>query len=784
MLMPISKEEYDPTPLIFSKLIDYVPQAIFWQNNQGIYIGCNKKYVEFLGIDDQSKILGLSDTDIQQKYFQSNQIKFIPQHANRIPLVDERGIKQGMLGIIDLNEINLPKQTHDLQGVYDQLREILDTIPVPVFWKDKNGYYQGCNETLTQLLQVSSESLCGQHDNDLYWHEFSNEWRSDDIYVMNSTKVKDTEAVLTRPDNTQIDIVISKVPLRAHGGEIIGIVGSIIDVSEQRKIQAKLQEVCSQALISNEAKNKIFTDIGYDLRAPLHGILGLSEILKLRNTNKEHDKLIAGVRQSSKVISYLVEDILSFAKQGTTKIELQLEPFDLRELILEVIDMLKPHLNEDKVEVIVSYSDTTPRYVINDFHAVRRILSNLIKNAIQNTDVGHIIVSVDPIDVKKDWAYLQIVVEDTGNGLPAKELEQLCHHFNSTEAFTSDHPMGLGLTVVRQLVRELGAKIAINSQENRGAIFQCSLPCSLQNAGSEKISQPLRHYLEMPVLMVDDNVVRGNIILDQIAAQEGHLATSQSAYSDMLTAQKAKQPYQVVIVDNEIQSQDAILFAQQVRAYSAFNKTMLVLCSAEELRYEKSKEFKAAGYFLIVPKPIHPHDLIHAVANAWERWLDSFMSLPDQLVKFAPKILLVEDNVLAQFATQTLLEDLGCQVEVATSGAETLKKSEQTFDLILMDVGLPDIDGITLTKEIRQRETDEQRVPIIALTAHVTGEQKQECFNMGMNHVLTKPTTRNELQEVICQVLFDNPVRNSLVNSTSSSKSPTMENVSVVGMSH
>ena len=763
MLMPIT-DQYDPTHLIFSKLIDNLPQAIFWQNNQGLYLGCNNKYVEILGLDDPKKIMGLSELEVQTQYLDSDQIKFMTQHVNCMPLIDEQGMKQGVLGIVELNDFTGSIQTrpNKHQAIYDQLRQILDTIPVAVFWKDKNGYYQGCNRALSKLLQIENEDLCGQRDSDLYWHQHAREWSSDDVYIMSTAATRDREVELTRSDDSSIHIVVSKVALKDHTGEVMGIVGSIQDVSEYRKVESELKETCDQAIAMSDTKNTLFSNIGYDLRAPLHGILALSESLELRTRNKEseHGKLIAGVRQAGKVISYLVEDILSFAKQGTTQIELQAEAFDLRQLTTEVVDMLMPTVNEEKVKIIIDYADTTPRYIINDFHAIRRILSNLISNAIRYTDEGYIIVSVEPIEIKKDWAYLQIVVEDSGKGIDAAILEQLSEQFESTMAAKKASPMGVGLAVVQQLIRELGAKIKINSQVDKGAIFQCSLPCQLQVVEDKLMAQPMRHYLEMSLLMVDDNVIRGNIILDKIAVQEGYLATSQTAYDELLTAYNKQQPYKIVIVDDEIQAQDYVLLAQQIRAQQQFDDIMLVLCSQSVITAERDQELKKAGYSLIVNKPICCSTMIPAIGNAWEQWLDSFMSQSKQLMKRAPHLLLVEDNILAQFATQVLLEDLGCKVEVATNGQQALRKVEQPFDVILMDVGLPDIDGITLTKEIRSQEKQvNQHIPIIALTAHVSSEQKKECYQVGMNHVLTKPTTRDQLKDIICQVLFDQTPR-------------------------
>ena len=754
MLMSINKE-YDPTRLIFSKLIDYIPQALFWKDNQGAFLGCNTRFCQLLGLEDKKKLVGLTDQELPQQYLE--QVKIIARKVNRIPLLDERGVKQGILGIIDLNEVSVSEQAEVRQGSYDELKQILDTIPVPVFWKDRNGCYQGCNEALIQFLQIESETISGQRDQDLYWNQWANDWHQHDIEVMQNDACKSVEAMLVRPDQSCVHIVITKVPLRDPLGEIIGIVGSFTDVTQMRAQQAELVRARDQMVSLNEAKNQIFMNIGYDMRTPLHGVLGLSEVLKFRNKEAEHDELIAGVQQSGKAISYLVEDILSFAKQGATQIQLTPEPFDLRQLVMEVVDMHLPEINQKEIKVHVSYSETTPRYVMIDFHAVRRIVTNLLHNAIQFTKQGHIIVSVEPIEIKSNWAYLQIAVEDTGRGINATTLAKLSDHFNSASEEKIIPEVGVGLTVTRRLIRELGAKIAINSQEGKGATFQCSLPCPLQEMRASVVDQPQHHYLEMSVLMVDDNSVRGNILLDQLVAQEGHLSSSENAYQDLLLAAQIGQPYNVVIIDDEIQIQDYVLLAQQIQAQPEFNKTLLVLFSTQELTPERLQELKMAGYYLVLPKPAHSSEIIKQISAAWVTWQEEVASPQSKIQKKSPALLLVEDNVLAQFATQALLEDLGCKVEVATCGEQALSKFNQSFDVILMDVGLPDIDGITLAQELQKRDTVCKDVPVIALSAHLSEEQKQQCYDLGMKHVLTKPTTRDELQRTIEDVLAPPP---------------------------
>ena len=745
-----------------------LPNIVFWKDKNLAYIGCNEKAAKILGLKSSADIKGKFDdelpwvkhfSDQTQQYDREIIASGIPKEdigevlvltsgklidvvTDRMPFFDDDGKLAGILVIYtESKKRNLTDQTF--------FQHILKSLPYYIFWKNKDSMYLGANDNFTKLVtRQTPKDLIGLTDYDLNWGQGeANLFRSRDKKVMQGSKQVNVEEILVRPDGSEITMLVSKVPVRNNSNDTIGMLGISVDITNIKKTELELKEAKERAELANQAKSDFIANMSHDLRTPLNAILGATDIFHIKRYYPEQEEFIEIIKQASKNLLHLIEDVLNFAKLETGKLELQSSPLDLRQLVEEAVSMISHQANQKGLKLIVSYADDVPRYVISDSNALRRIIINLLSNAIKFTQHGHIIVAMELINISSDKTTLRLIIEDTGIGIPKDKINYIFDRFTRIEPSYSSKQegIGLGLNIVKQLVYNLGGAIDVDSQPGNGSTFFITLPFKLQDIA--KIKTNIQYsFSKFRILIVDDYLSRGKIIKKQLDTADCQITTGKNALTELEQAYHYNKPLHIVMIDDEIVDVDPCLLAKNIYAKVEFSKILLILIT-KPIPLSKADNAKQAGFFKLLIKPIQPTEMILGLADVWNAWHNKQPSTQPQ---FKYTVLLVEDDRLSQKVCGTILNELGCRVDIADSGEKAIELvANKAYDLIFMDIGLHDMTGLSATEKIKNHTGSNQTIPIIALTAHASREDRELCQKIGMSGYLTKPASYEDIKKLL-----------------------------------
>lgn len=638
------------------------------------------------------------------------------------------------------------------QSVKDAyLNNFVKAIPGSVFWKDINGIYRGCNNDFLNLAgKKTIDEIIGKTDADMPWQDTADLLRETDKKVMTTGISLVLEEKGVGGDGAQVVVLSNKAPLRDENNHIVGMIGTSVDITKQKELEANLNEAKAKAEVANQAKSEFIAGMSHDFRTPLNGVLSMAEVLLMKKHFPEQEEFVRGIYDSGKMLLRLVDDVLSFSQLEVGKFEFRSEPFDLLLLVEEVVSMVSHQAQLKNLEIIVSYYDSVPHLVIGDAQAVRRVLVNLMGNAIKFTHQGYLLISVDTVNFDEDTVKLQLSVEDTGIGIPADKIEYIFERFyraHSSYSSSYHHGTGLGLTIVKQLVDGLGGTLGVNSQADQGSTFWCTLPFKLQPVPITA-SVWSRDYSDVRVLIVDDHCIRAEAIQMQLVLASTQVTSSDRVMNELDKAHKKMRSYQILIIDDNLLHISALELAKNIKLDERFHNVLLIFFT-EAVSLQEAENIQEAGFFKQLTKPVPPTDLIRILTTSWKEWTNKMADPLFQLKLTKPKVLLVEDNRIVQVATKAILEELGCRVEIAENSAQAVKKAQDKPDIIFMDIGLSDDDGLITTNLIRKQETPEKRAVIIALTAHVTDMDQHYCEQAGMDGFLKKPASVEDFQKML-----------------------------------
>lgn len=554
---------------------------------------------------------------------------------------------------------------------------------------------------------------------------------------------------IQRPDGEIRWIKDISFPIFDSENACVGFAGIAEDITKEKLYEIELRQAKERAEEANRAKSNFIASMSHDFRTPLNGILGFAEILGSGKFYPEQKEFIDGIIQAGNALLTLVEEIINFIELDLNTLPVNEDVFNLKQMVQEVILMTTPQAHEKKIELIFSCSESVPELVGGDANRMRRILTNLINNAIKFTDKGHVLTAIELLRSEQNYLWLQIIIEDTGIGIAKENFEYIFGSFNRVEpSYRGRYKgTGLGLTIVKQFVEEMGGSIRLNSQLNHGTIFYCNLPFKKVQPAFEELPKH-EHFSDLKILVIDDYVKRGKTFLSQYGLKKANSINSRKAYAEILAAQENNQAYQLIIVDDEVKHFDVIQFAQQVQTLA--QPPLLILLLDKNSHYGM-EAIEQSGYEDYLMKPLQPFLVQRVLENAHEKLLTK--SQPNHRTHRNIIALLVEDDPLTQRVTKWMLEDLKCDVDIAENGTNAIQLLSDHYDIIFLDVGLPDMDGIELAKIIRSSNNPNKNTPIVALTAHVLDKDREKCRAVGMNDFLKKPLFKNDLKRLLLKII-------------------------------
>ena len=648
------------------------------------------------------------------------------------------------------------------------MRTVIDNIPDSIFAKDFAGRYLLTNNAFAKLHGCeSTESLLGKTAFDLFPKERAAFLHSADLEVMRATK-----SLIIEGERSQVDaegnlrwIQMTKVPLTNMLDEVVGVVGVNRDITRRKRAEVELVKAKEEAEAANRAKSEFLANMSHEIRTPMNGIIGMTDLVLETEVTAEQSEYLQMVKGSADALLTLINDILDLSKMEAGKLELDYMCFDLRKSLIEVTKVLAIKAQQKGMEFIFDVSPEVPINVVGDPARLRQILVNLVGNAIKFTEKGEIEVKIRAEIQETEGTFIRFSVRDTGIGIPADKQDKIFSAFSQADSSTTRKygGTGLGLSIVGQLVGLMGGKLWVESEPGKGSTFCFTVQLSPGVAPALGELLDVSQLAGVPILIVDDNATNRRILEESVI----HWKMEPIVVEDATTALQVLQQRQLsnaqlplVLTDAHMPGIDGFGLIERIRESPSLASVRIIILTSGGQRGDAAR-CQRLGVAAYLSKPFDRLELREVLRHVLAS--DPLLPRAKPLVtrhtlqeQWQPlSFLVADDNAVNQRLIARLLEKRGHNVVLAQNGREALQTlKRQQFDIILMDVQMPEMDGFEATKLIRVEEKASGRhIPIIALTAHAMQGDEERCLACGMDGYVTKPIKLDELFSVMEKVV-------------------------------
>jgi len=731
----------------------------------------------------------IDEYSIEKRYLHPGGVVVWAAFKSRMFVDPVTGIKQAVTTMVDITA--LKRAQEELMAKEARFRFIFETVPVGISW-------QIVGDPKTRLINREHSRLTGVPvEQALLINSYRAVSNPDDYAQHQALRAKLESGEIDHyhldrrylhPDGNVVWTAFTLRYFRQPGAGPAQELATIVDITDQKRGAEELKLAKEAAERASHAKSAFLVMMSHEIRTPMNGVIGMTSLLLDTPLTHEQRDYAETIRASGDTLLTIINDILDFSKIESGRLELEHETFVLRECLEGALDLLATRAAEKRIDLLYEIADGVPQTIRGDATRLRQVLVNLLANGIKFTDRGEVVLSVRlkpadaiPAEAKvadgsaspvgrpgsnPPWARtplpetgdVQVVellfsIADTGIGIPKEALGRLFRSFTQVDVSTTRRfgGTGLGLAISRRLVELMGGNMWVQSEEGKGSTFSFSIRGEFVPTRPRPfLAGPKLHLSSRQMLIVDDNATNRRILTTLVSGW-GMIPRAAQSASEALEWLKAGERFDVAVLDMQMPEMDGVMLAHEIRTLPGGDKLPLILLSSlgqREVTSEK-KLFNAA-----VTKPVKPSQLFDLLAGIFKE-AEPASTSP---IKIVPKIvverlgqsarvLLAEDNLVNQKVAVHMLAALGFRPDVAANGLEVLDAlNRQAYDIILMDVQMPEMDGLEATRRILGGQPDPSKRPwIIALTANAVHGDREICLAAGMDDYISKPIKKEDL---------------------------------------
>ena len=626
---------------------------------------------------------------------------------------------------------------------------LVETSPVAIATLDLQGIVVGWNPGAERLFGHTQSEAIGRALEDLVATPDTREEVRAGLQQGLRGERRNLISRRARKDGTLVDVEISATPVVVGGAEV-GVVAIYHDITE-------LLRARREAEAANEAKSAFLATMSHEIRTPMNAVIGMSGLLLNTALSEEQREYAEVVRQSGDTLLTVINDILDFSKIEAGRLELESQPFDLRECVESALDLVATRAAEKGLDLAYLIGDGTPAAIVGDVTRLRQILLNLLSNAVKFTESGEVVLSVSAhlLDGVAPLHELTFSVRDTGIGIPPDRLGRLFQSFSQIDASTTRRygGTGLGLAISQRLTELMGGRITVTSEVGRGSEFRFTIPApaaEIPVTTRRDLSGVQPSLRDKVVLVVDDNATNRRIVTAHLDAWAMRARATESPV-EALAWVAGGEHFDVGILDMHMPEMDGVSLARAIREHHSGEALPLILFTSLGRREARAE---SEGFAAYLHKPIKPSQLFDALASVLaeqpvhvrDRGLARYELDPEMARRHPLRILLAEDNIVNQKVALRILGQLGYRADLAANGLEAIDAVErQPYDVVLMDVQMPELDGFEASREINRRWPGEHRPRLVAMTANAMQGDRELCVAAGMDDYVAKPVRVEEL---------------------------------------
>ncbi len=791
-----ANEELKHERYLLHTLMDNLPHSIYFKDTESRFLRINKSLAQRFGLANLADAEGKTDLDFfgseharqaladEQEILRTGRamlekeekISWTDGHATwaittKMPLYADSGEIAGTFGISrDITEQKLAQEA--LRTSETRFRTLFDSSRDAIMMVlPERGFISG-NPAAVALYGCRSE----EEFTSLTPADLSPEYQPDQM--LSSAKAKQMmdialqqgshffEWTHKRQDGREFMASVLLTRMELEGRTMLQ--ATVRDITAEKRSAEALRAAKEAAEAANRAKSTFLANMSHEIRTPMNAIIGMTELVLDTTLSPHQREFLATVKDSGEALLAVINDVLDFSRIEAGRLVLERIPFELREVVGDTMRSLGLRAHRQGLELACHIHPDVPRFVTGDPSRIRQILVNLVGNSLKFTEQGEVVLDVEMQARDEEQVTLHFSVRDTGIGIPEEKQNTVFQAFEQVDGtLTRRHGgSGLGLAICSRLLEQMGGRIWLDSRVGEGSTFHFAAPFHVVQGEPGTIRRAdLTSVRDLRILVVDDNATNRHILQEMLASW-GMLPTIASGAREGLErlreAQRTGRPFRVVLSDAHMPEMDGFMLAEQIRQDPEIARAAIIMLTSGD-RPEDATQCEERGIAAYLLKPVKQSELFDAMVRTLDLTTageaPAVVTSPHGGVPAHLRILLAEDSLVNQKLAVALLERQGHTVTVARNGRDAVAAMEsQTFDLVLMDVQMPEMDGLEATTTIRVREKQSGgHIPIIAMTAHALKGDRELCLAAGMDDYLSKPIRTEELFKKLVMLFPETP---------------------------